>query len=122
MSIILSHRELLAIVPDLQKQVRELISPKRNVVYTFTGAKTNAKAYIRERYNRVDLQGGHVGVDSAHLRQIEVTVEDRIKCECVLDQGCTIIVMRKDVWARSGLALRRDQNFFIFYFGCAFDN
>jgi len=108
-SILLSHRELLAIAPDLRKQVRELISPKRIAVYTFTGAETNAEAYIRERYNRVNLQGGQVSIDSAHLRQIKATVEDHTKCECVLDQGCTIVAMRKDVWARSGLALRQDQ-------------
>jgi len=107
--ILLSHRELLAIAPDLRKQVRELISPKRIAVYTFAGAETDTEAYIRERYNRVDLRGGQVGVDSAHLRQIEATIEDHTKCECVLDQGCTIVAMRKDVWTRSGLALRRDQ-------------
>src|SRR5207237_8099078 len=92
-----SHRKLLAIAPDLRKQVRELISPKRIAVYTFTGTETNAEAYIRERYNRVDLQGGQVGVDSAHLRQIEATGEDHAKGESVLDHGSTRGAMRDDV-------------------------
>ncbi|KDQ13317.1 hypothetical protein BOTBODRAFT_111558 [Botryobasidium botryosum FD-172 SS1] len=49
-----------------------------------------------------------VGVASLPLRCIEGVVAEKVRCECVLDQGAMIVVMRKDVWERSGVPMRQD--------------
>ena len=64
-----------------------------------------AETYLTERYAYRSANGEKVGVDSAALRQITGTIVNGARCECVLDQGCTIIAMRKDVWIQLGLAL-----------------
>ncbi|KDQ09756.1 hypothetical protein BOTBODRAFT_116731 [Botryobasidium botryosum FD-172 SS1] len=49
-----------------------------------------------------------IGAASLPLRSIDGVVEGRTVVECVLDQGVMIVVMRKDIWERSGLPLRHD--------------
>ncbi|GBE88181.1 hypothetical protein SCP_1204120 [Sparassis crispa] len=96
--ISLTHRELMALCPEIRKLEKEEITVKG---VTTTGSfeavdgKEVAKALL------VDMSDGGgpliVADNSLPLRAIDALVEGKESAECILDQGSQIIAMRWDI-------------------------
>ena len=103
--ISVSQRDLLAAMPDLRKNFKEQVSGKRIPVAT-AAACDQAEAYMLNYSRHPD--GCVVGRDQVPLRCLTAKVNDSEDVECLLDNGCSIIVMHMDVWRRIGLPLTED--------------
>ena len=119
-----SQRELLALAPDLRRQLKELTTTKRVPV---TGS-ANSFEEIEEvevgnfsnvsQEHDLEQQGRYavredgtvvVAEDSLPLRCIDVVVADKGPVECILDSGSQIVAIRKEVWQRLGIPIRSDK-------------
>jgi hypothetical protein len=103
--ITVSQKDLLAAMPELRKNFKEQVSGKRVPVAT-SAAYEEAEVYMAN-YSRLP-DGSVVGRDQVPLRCLTVKVNDSEDVECLIDNGCSIIVMHVDVWRRLGLPLTDD--------------
>lgn len=111
-------RELFAVAPDVRRAVKELIASKRvpatTTSHTEAVVKEVSAAYaevfsLTQEGLRTHIRERITGADAFPLRVVWGMVEGRVRCACVLDSGAMVIVMRKDVWERTGLPLRQDR-------------
>ena len=105
--VTLSQRELLALSPDIRKQIKDMTTTRRSAV---SGAPnvTNLVSSLtcdNPRCGETII----VGAPSLPLRSLSVKLDGRIEVEGVLDQGAQIVAIRKDVWKQLGLPLRSDR-------------
>ena len=89
-------------MPELRKNFKEQVSGKRILVAT-SAAFDKAEVYMAN-YSRLP-DGSVVGRDQVPLRCLTVKVNDAEDVKCLLDHGCSIIVMHVDIWRRLGLPL-----------------
>lgn len=108
----ISQRELLALAPDLRKQLKELTTTKRTAV---TSANTNLEALLSHQHGQAleqhhlgSTDGAVVAIDSLPLRIIDAVLDDKVEVECILDGGAQFIAIRKDVWERLAIPRRSD--------------
>jgi hypothetical protein len=99
----LTQRELLALSPDLRRHIKDLTTTKR--IPTVSTATATFDTYYQTTGTPSERK---VASDSLPLRVVEAIVEDRLRCECILDQGAQVTAMRKDLWERLGLPLKSD--------------
>lgn len=90
----MTNREVLAISNEVRKGVKELVQTKKvgsggTAEMLFSSAGTWSGEWSGP---------GTIVKDSLPLRTIDGMFEDKIICECVLDQGAQFIAVRKDVW------------------------
>ncbi|KAF9546812.1 hypothetical protein CPC08DRAFT_613658, partial [Agrocybe pediades] len=115
--ITLTNRELLALAPDVRKQVKELITTKRT--------PTNGNPLVLAHVDSPDtdpvevLMAGlpdredgpfslpHTAKHTEELRSIDVVIEGII-VEGVCDTGSQIVCLRKDVWEKINVPVRSD--------------
>jgi len=116
-TVSLSHKELLAISPDIRKQYKELTTTKR----VAAGLETHAleRPVAVSQYEQVNNNSGHfeytkrdssgdliVGEDSMPLRAVWPTIEGKVTCECLLDNGSQMVTMNEKIWKKLGNNLR----------------
>ncbi|KAF9537747.1 hypothetical protein CPC08DRAFT_651632, partial [Agrocybe pediades] len=111
--ITLTNRELLALAPDVRKQVKELITTKR----TPTNGNPLVLAHVDSQETdpvevfMAGLPDREDGVITAkhteELRSIDVVIEG-ITVEGVCDTGSQIVCLRKDVWEKISIPVRSD--------------
>ena len=106
--VTLTQRELLALAPDIQKQIKELITPtataKANlqqisdVLALSFGTRSEVELWVNKIVSKVTEQ----------LRSVNAVFKDLIQCKAVLDTGSQIIAMRSDVWKKLGIPLKTE--------------
>ena len=113
--VTLSTRELMAVSPEVRKQVRELVANKKVSAHTmeegvvdsylsscFDNA-TSSTAFLNiERYDGMHSPSA---MSSLPLRVIFPTFAAGVEPECILDGGAQIVAMRRDVWELTGAPL-----------------
>jgi hypothetical protein len=103
--ITLSQRELLAVSPDLRRKMKDLTTGRRV-------ATTLAEVLISDKYfergeQPVDTLATEasalvVAEDSLPLRAFAGTLDGRTTAECVVDNGSSIVAVRRDIWEKLG--------------------
>jgi hypothetical protein len=109
--ITLSQRELLAVSPDLRRKLKDLTTGRRI-------ATTQAEVLISEAYfEREDEERAAfptyatalvVAEDSLPLRAFAGTLDGRTSAECVIDNGSSIVAVRRDIWEKLGTPVCAD--------------
>lgn len=121
--ITLTTRELLAVAPEIRRQLKELVSTKR-IPSTFNVAVSEedlglqdspgdtqiVETFLEMMRNAPPAPEGIVAATHMEdLKVVDVEIEG-VRIEAILDEGCQIITMRKDVWEKTGLPLKSDHN------------
>ena len=105
--LLVSAREILAVSPDVRRQIKEAITSKK-VSVNATEAN-DADAFLVDASESKSSQAylDFVKYDSANtaapclpLRVIYPTFAPGVEPECILDGGAQVVVMRKDIWER----------------------
>ncbi|GBE84320.1 hypothetical protein SCP_0602980 [Sparassis crispa] len=108
--ISLTHRELMALCPEIRKLEKEEITVKR--VATMGSFEAADGEEVAEAL-LVDVSDGGgplvVADNSLPLRAIDALVEGKESAECILDQGSQIITMRRDIWEHIGSTLQSEK-------------
>lgn len=94
LTVSMTNREVLAISNEVRKGVKELVQTKK----IGNGGTAEMLFSSAGSWSGEWSGTGFVTKDSLPLRAIEGVFEDKIICECVLDQGAQFIAVRKDVW------------------------
>jgi hypothetical protein len=103
---LISERELLAIAPEVRRTMRELTTTKR--IPMGSGALLGERGPMSlssSLLSSTDPVGSTELIAAEHslpLRTIDMTFNDEIMCECILDQGAQFIAMRRDIWQSLG--------------------
>ena len=117
--ITITNRELLALAPDIRRQIKELTTTKRispvegNLVDIENERETFLSAAEQSRIGLVQTQDGYdfasTAAESMPLRTVKATVEGVGDVECLLDQGSAVCIIREDLWQKLGIHVRKDQ-------------
>ena len=97
-------RELLAISGDIRKKMKDIVTARRVPVTTSVVQDT-----LYTNISAPDTSDLVVAVDAAPLRIVEGILDSRIAAECLLDQGSSIVAMRRDVWEKLGTPLHSER-------------
>ena len=112
--VTLSARELMAVSPEVRKQVRELVSNKKVTAHMMEEDSTDS--YLTSCFDRSTPSTAFLNVEryegqssaaaaSLPLRVIFPVFASGVEPECILDGGAQIIAMRRDIWERIGAPL-----------------
>ncbi|PPQ71592.1 hypothetical protein CVT25_007902 [Psilocybe cyanescens] len=115
-TVTLTTQELLAISPEVRKQIKEQIQTKRltssgsafNMIMVSAEASVVPKHHSQGRTLPDRNDGLVVAKHVEDLRAIDVLLEGRITVEALMDDGCQIVALRKNLWERLGLPIRSD--------------
>ena len=101
-----TSRELLSALPDLRRQLRELLMSKR-VASTATFVDTSDPVMNVESFLHAhpDRYTGNVAEHSMPLRVVYPEIGNGVRPECILDYGAQIVAMRRDIWESLDLPL-----------------
>ena len=111
----LSQRELLALSPEVRKQIKELTTTKRTAVVGVMEATDEEAGDVvaffqdEDESERVSGRREVIAEECVPLRCLEAVVEDKAKVTCILDQGCQIIAMSRRVWEKLHLSILSDR-------------
>ena len=107
----LSQRELLALSPDVRKQIKEMTTTKRVAagIYTEDTEDREEVALLGEVHNARDQEAEEVAAESVALRCLDVLMEGNVTTNCILDQGCQIIAISKAVWEALGVPVLNER-------------
>ena len=89
--------ELLAISTDIRKKMKDMVTACHVPVTAPTIQDT-----LYTNVTAPDTSDLIVAVDAALLRTVEGILDGQIAAECLLDQGSSIVAMRRDVWEKLG--------------------
>ena len=111
--ITVTTRELLAVAPEVRRQVKDLISGKRvaaNSVEVEEPVDSYLSTFLNdERSTFLDVSKydpnapASSAAPSLPLRVIYPAFSPGFYPECILDGGAQIVVMRRDIWERLGV-------------------
>ncbi|PPQ79753.1 LOW QUALITY PROTEIN: hypothetical protein CVT25_003315 [Psilocybe cyanescens] len=109
-------QELLAIVPEVRKQIKELIQTKRltssGSAFNMITASAEASGTLKHHNQGQTLPDRNDGlVVAKHVEDLhatEVLLEGRITVEALMDDGCQIVALQRNLWERLGLPIRSD--------------
>jgi len=108
--VTVSACELLSVSVDMRKMVRELVATKRVAVASLETSPTPTSDLWLEYKEFIvrDDEGCVVARTSLPLRALDGTLNDRLRVECLLDQGAQIVAIRRDLWEALGVPIRPD--------------
>lgn len=106
-SVTISQRELLALSPDFRKHLKDITTARR-VISTTVFSEVDADVLFAGK-DGSDSKPLIVAGGLESLRVVNGTIADKHEVECVLDSGSQIVVMRRDVWIKTGLPIRADR-------------
>lgn len=99
-------RHILAAAPDVRKLMKE-DTTTRKVPTTTTASvnfSTNDNTVVEAFLQEADI-AKYLSRPIETLRSVSMLINDDFHAECILDSGCQIVVIRKDVWQRTRLPL-----------------
>ena len=107
----LSQRELLALSPDVRKQIKEMTTTKRVAagIYAEDTKDREEVALLGEVHDARDQEMEEVAAESVALRCLDVLMEGNVTTNCILDQGCQIIAISKAVWEALGVPVLNER-------------
>ena len=107
----LSQRELLALSPDVRKQIKEMTTTKRVAagIYTEDTEDREEVVLLGEVHDARDQEAEEVAAESVALRCLDVLMEGNVTTNCILDQGCQIIAISKAVWEALGVPVLNER-------------
>ena len=97
--VTLAAKDLIAISPAVQKDLRSLVTAKR-VDTASSNEVSISDADTPDEDAAEVLMATTKPIET--LRVVDGTFNGTVKCECVVDNGSQIIVIRKDKWERTG--------------------
>ena len=97
--VTLAAKDLIAISPAIQKDLRLLVSAKR-VDAASSNEVSALEADSPEEDSAEVLMATTKPIET--LRVIDGTFNGLVKCECIINNRSQIIVIRKDKWERTG--------------------
>src|SRR4051794_38432689 len=100
--ITLTQRELLAVSVDLRKRFKDHTTAKRVPVVSTT---VNEAWFQQAVDDRGEIRAA---VPSAPLRAVIGVLDEKREVECVIDNGSSIVALRKDIWEKLGTPIRSD--------------
>ncbi|KAJ2923744.1 hypothetical protein H1R20_g13350, partial [Candolleomyces eurysporus] len=115
-TVTLTTRELLSVAPDVRKVVKEKVTTKRVPAAGFVNeahvGEVGVGGSVEVMLNTVPMplntSGKVMAREMETLRMIDVTLNDKVSIEALLDHGSQIIGIRRSVWEKIGLPLCSD--------------
>ena len=104
----ISHRELLAVAPDIRKQLRDMTTVKRVPVVLNDAADPVPAAEVLFTHAIVDDKKVLVADHAAPLRVITGTLMGKVEAEILLDSGSSIVAIKRSVWEELQTPIRSD--------------
>ncbi|KIN93164.1 hypothetical protein M404DRAFT_36330 [Pisolithus tinctorius Marx 270] len=89
----ISTKDLLAVSPEIHKQVRELAATKKITIgslETVSEAVASPTWASYEQFWVRDVEGKCVGLATAPLCAVDGILMDKLHVECILDSGCQV--------------------------------
>jgi hypothetical protein len=118
-NITLSTRELLAVAPDVRRQFKDLVTGKRvatNAIEIEDDPSVNfvdydscfqvSEGFPQESVGTAFTRYARPGVQ---LRVIHPTYAPGVEVESILDSGSQIVVMRRDIWEKTGAPINANK-------------
>lgn len=97
----ITAKDILALSPSVQKELRQLVTSKRVDTASANEVEVIPDEPAPEIHDEVEvLMASTRPIES--LRAVDGIFDGNVKCECVIDNGSQIIVIRKDKWQLSG--------------------
>jgi hypothetical protein len=102
----ITPRHILAASADVRKLVKEDTTTKK-VPTALVGTVTTDPGitHVAEAFPQKFDVSAYTARRLESLRSINLVINDDFSAECILDLGCQIVVIRKDVWERTKLPL-----------------
>ncbi|KIO07244.1 hypothetical protein M404DRAFT_136304 [Pisolithus tinctorius Marx 270] len=107
----ISTKDLLAVSPEIRKQIRELAATKKITIGSLETASdmTPSAAWASyEQYWVRDTEGKCVGLATAPLHAVDGILMDKLHVECILDSGCQVVALRRELWEALEAPLHTD--------------
>ncbi|HEV7738165.1 MAG TPA: retropepsin-like aspartic protease [Chlamydiales bacterium] len=103
-TVILTVEECIATMPTVRRYFKDAITGRRvsTEEEKAAGMVEVGESELASGYH-MTVESGPVNFEakpSLPLRCIEIWLNDVVKVDAILDTGCQVILMRKDVWAR----------------------
>ena len=101
-SVTLPIKDLLSISPDVRRYIKDQIVTKRVTTASANALNANANnvecfmAALPERTDNI-IVADH----SVNLRVLDLTLNDKVQVEAILDEGSQIVGLRKDIWEKT---------------------
>ncbi|KAI6138988.1 hypothetical protein BKA82DRAFT_4365377 [Pisolithus tinctorius] len=97
----ISTKDLFTVSPEIHKQIRELAVTKKITIgslETTSDATPSAAWASYEQYWVRDTEGKCVGLAMAPLRAVDGILMDKLHVECILDSGCQVVALQRELW------------------------
>ena len=105
----LSVEELLALAPEVRRHFKEMMTMKR-----LPALPVEAMAAHTVSSYSMDVNHEQLSAESTlPLRTIEVTLDGAITVTGIIDSGCQVVIIRRDIWERLGTPMRHEQVMFM---------
>ena len=107
--ITLPIRDILSISPDVRRHIKDQIVTKRVTSASANALSANTNnvecfmAALPERADNI-IVADH----SVNLQVLDLTLDDKVQVEAILDEGSQIVGLRKDIWEKLGVPVRSD--------------
>ena len=105
--ITLPIRDISPISPDTKRAIKDQMAIKR--VTSGGASELGTNTPMVEIFMAALLEPGDnilVANQAVNLRVLDLTLNDKIQVEAILDEGSQIVGLRKDIWEKLGLPIR----------------
>src|SRR5882724_820773 len=109
--VCLSVEELLALAPEVRRHFKEATTTKRLPALP---AEAQSKAAHHIATFSMDKHHEHFSAKPAlPLQTIEVTLDHTVTVTGIIDSGCQVVIICKDIWERLGMPMKHKQVMFM---------
>src|SRR5882724_5285710 len=109
--VCLSLEELLALAPEVRRHFKEETTTKRLPALP---AEAQSKAANHVATFSMDKHHEHFSAKPAlPLQMIEVTLDHMVTVTGIIDSGCQVVIICKDIWERLGMPMKHKQVMFM---------
>lgn len=104
-SITLTARELLSVAPDVRRKMKDLTTTRRIA----TNMQEAEGFFTLLDQKEKAVAGGQQGEPMMGLRTVEAIINDKVKCEAILDSGSQVVMMSMELLEAIEAPLRTDR-------------
>ncbi|KIN95180.1 hypothetical protein M404DRAFT_34371 [Pisolithus tinctorius Marx 270] len=107
----ISTKDLLAVSPEIRKQIRELAVTKKITIGSLETASDMTPLAAWASYEQFcirDTEGKCMGLAMAPLCAVDGILMDKLHVECILDSGCQVVALRWELWEALEAPLHTD--------------
>src|SRR5882724_9834603 len=109
--VCLSVEELLALAPEVRRHFKEATTTKKLPALP---VEAQSKTAHHVATFSTDKHHKHFSAKPAlPLRTIEVTLDHTVMVMGIIDSGCQVIIIHKDIWERLGMPMKHEQVMFM---------